>query len=82
MKKILINYLIVVLGLMAVVTLGLGLPVSAALRSIVYLSVPTLVLLGIVYVVIEHGISIIQKSNHNNLIEMPMQNNVELAKSA
>ncbi len=82
MKKILVNYLIVVCGLMAIVTLGLGLPVSAALRSLMYLSVPAMVVLGTLYIVIEHGVNRIKNNNNDNLINMPVHEGVKLAKSA
>ncbi|MBT4288722.1 MAG: hypothetical protein HOD92_15450 [Deltaproteobacteria bacterium] len=82
MSRILISYLVLVCGMMAIVILGLNLPASAGLRTLLYASLPTMVALGTLYVVIEHLINRMKKNNSNNLINMPVHQNIELAKSA
>jgi len=82
MSKILISYLVLACGMTAVVILGLNLPATDALRTLLYASVPTMVALGTLYIVIEHAINRMKTNNSDNLINMPVHQEVNLAKSA
>lgn len=72
MKKILISYLIMLSVLIPVSSITLGHSVSVILKSLMYLSVPTLVALGVGYILIEHVIGQSKKQGHNQSMKPHM----------
>ena len=54
MKKILINYAILLSAIVLVSLLILNQPASTILKSVMYLSIPMMVAFGTIYTLIEH----------------------------
>jgi ACR3 family arsenite efflux pump ArsB len=78
MKKIIINYAILLCTLISASSLILNQPASTILKSVMYLSIPMLVALGTIYILIEHVVTQSRKHGDDKSINILNKKEVRL----